>query len=201
MSEKKPKKQVREYKDWQPKPYKPEYCVDLLDVMARGRGIETFNSDKNISRQMFYNWLKEYSDLRLAYELGKEKAKKYMASMLHDYAIEHPGTKDEAGSPRLNMKAWSAICKYSHQLPDERMLNLPSLTEGDTKSKMAGVLNAVASGEITALEGQQLAQTLEVAQRITETSELFAKVEQLEQALQSGSSDEEFKEEKDVAQN
>ena len=202
MTEKKPKKQVRSWKGFiEAREYKEEYCFDLIDIMSKGRGIETFNATHSIGRDTFFRWLKLYPEFGQAYLIGKDKARKYMQDMLHDYTIEHQGTKDEAGSPRLNMKAWQAIMKYSHDIPEQRLLSLPEISEGDMSSRMAGVLKAVASGELTALEGQQLAQTLEVAQRITETSELFAKVEQLEQALQSGSSDEEFKEEKDVAQN
>ena len=185
---KKPRKQCREWKDWQPKLYKPSYCIDLVLVMANGRGTETFNSDKNISRQLFYNWLKQYPDFRLAYALGKEKAKKYM--------IEYPGSKDEPGGPRINMKAWQAVMKYSHELPDSRLVELPEFDPaGSIKNQMTTILQALSEGIITPDEALKLGQLLDVAQKITETAELTERLSEIEKAMQSGSMNDEFKEE------
>jgi len=192
--EKKPKKQVREWQGWEPREFTPSHCVDLIQIMSTGRCPTAFNAKHNLSRAMFYRWVSEHRDFNLAYAIGKELSKNYLYGMLHENAVE---LHDPQGiTQKLNMAVWREIMKHQHQIPEAReaSMQLAKVASGP-KTMMTSVLEAVRAGLIDLEEAERLAKLIETSQKITETSELMAKIEALEAQLKGGASTDDFKEE------
>lgn len=187
---KKPKKQVREWQGWEPKEFTPSHCVDLIKCMAKGRGFQHFASMNNLSRATFYRWVQAYPDFSLAYQIGKIKADDYLIALLDEYKIEI-GVE---GTEKLNIAIWKELQKVTRTAVDQKESTMLTLS-GSARTMMTSVLDALGQGLIELEEAERLAKLIETAQRITETSELMARIEELEQALTSGVKQDEFKEE------
>jgi len=159
--------------------------------MSKGKGMQTFCAQNNLTRQLFYTWLNKYSDFKLSYEIGKLKLDEYLLDLLHEYKIE---TATD-GTTKMNVQIYREIRKATREAHEKREAVMHVNLGGDTKTMMTSVLNALGAGLIDLDDAAMLANLIETNQRVGENSELFAKVEQLEQALQSGVKQDEFKEE------
>jgi hypothetical protein len=191
QKEKSPTTKCPQWADWQPKDFKPTHCTDLIKVMSKGKGMQTFCAQNNLTRQLFYTWLNKYSDFKLSYEIGKLKLDEYLLDLLHEYKIE---TATD-GTTKMNVQIYREIRKATREAHEKREAVMHVNLGGDTKTMMTSVLNALGAGLIDLDDAAMLANLIETNQRVGENSELFAKVEQLEQALQSGVKQDEFKEE------
>jgi len=184
-------KPAREWQDWQPKDFKPTHCTDIIRMMSVGGGPQTFCAAYNLSRQLFYNWLALYPDFKHAYEIAKIKCDEFLLRQLQTYAVE----VDKDGTEKLNIQIWREQKKFAREVQEKKeSMTHVSLT-GDTKTMMTSVLNALGAGLIDLDDADALARLIELNQRVGESSELMAKVEALELALQSGTTSNEFKEE------
>jgi hypothetical protein len=188
---KKVKVQTREWKDWQPKDFKPTHCTDIIRMMSKGGGPQTFCAQYNLSRALFYQWLTNYPDFKLSYEIAKLHCDQFLLKQLQDYCVE----VDKDGIETLNIQIWKEQKKMVREVQERKEAVMQVNLEGDTKTMMTSVLNALGAGLIELEDATALANLIELNQRVGENSELMAKIEALELALKSGSSDHEFKEE------
>lgn len=189
------------FKDWNPKEYSPEKCVELISLMAGGKGTETFCSKNNISRNTFEDWKRKHKDFEQAFRVGKEKAKEYMVKILHDN-MHDVTEEDETESGKIlrttkkfNMKVWNAIQRVSFAESEERELQKkvdPNATSG---SQMSQILEGVKTGELNLTEAKKYADIIEVSARIKEVSDLTLRLTEIEKNLTVGIVDDDFKEE------
>ena len=191
QKEKSPTTKCPQWADWQPKDFKPTHCTDLIRAMAQGRGMQTFCAQNNLTRQLFYTWINTYSDFKLSYEVGKLKCDEYLVNLLHDNKIEVKAD----GTTTLNVQIFRELKKTTREVNERKEAVMLVNLSGDTKTMMTSVLNALGAGLIELDDATSLANLIELNQRVGENSELMAKIEALELALKSGSSDHEFKEE------
>lgn len=57
--------------------YKPEYCEQLIEHMAKGYSYESFAADINATRAILYLWEKSHPDFFDAKKIGTEKCLKW----------------------------------------------------------------------------------------------------------------------------
>lgn len=184
-------KAPKEWKDWQPKEFKPTHCTQLIMLMSQGKGPQSFNAANNLSQATFYRWVKEYPDFATAYEIAKQKCDDYLLGLLHEHKIESKAD----GSVSLNMHVWREINKTSRLAHDKKETTLGVNLSGNHNTMMTSVLHGLTVGVIGIEEAQKLAELIGKAQDIEERGELVKRVEELENALKNGITVEEFEEE------
>lgn len=87
--------------------YKKEHCQVLLDTLKQGLSVVSFCAKVDISEATFYNWLKQYPDLRDVYELAKTHSRAWWDKKALD-ALEDKAINDRV--LKLNMQnraGWS----------------------------------------------------------------------------------------------
>ena len=181
---------------WLPRTYKVTMCTQLVELMEKGRGVESFTSKNNIARQTFYKWVDKYPEFKIAYYVGNEKAKEFMTSLLREHTVYVGASKDESGSPRVDIAVWKALMKHSLAVPDTREIYLEDFDPASApKTQMSIVLKAMAEGILTTQEAHKIAELIEIGQRVAEFGELTRRIEELETALESGAKIDDFKQE------
>lgn len=181
------------WKDWQPKEFKPTHCTQIIDMMSRGRGPQSFSSANNIGKTTFYQWVKDYPEFKLAYNIGKQKCDAYMLELLHENKVE---VKID-GTSVLNMQVFKEIKKSTRCDYDkgESALHLLTTPDASPKTMMHVILCGVAQGLVGLEEADQMARLIETSQKIGDAADLIARVDQLEKMLEAGVKTDEFKEE------
>ena len=88
MSKKKeiiPRKKARYYR-----PYKPEDCDTVLEVMAKGYSFEAVAGHLKISKKTLYNWREKHPEFAEACELGLELSRIWWEQKGIDHVCNKP---------------------------------------------------------------------------------------------------------------
>lgn len=64
--------------------YKTSYCKELIEHMKSGHTLASFAFKVNVARSTLYNWIKQYSEFREAYEIGYSAALYYHEILLNE---------------------------------------------------------------------------------------------------------------------
>ena len=106
VSEKPPKRKPPEKKPQEKRPlgrptkYKPEYCQELVDFMAKGFSFEAFAGKVKVSNQTIYDWLDQHPDFLEA------KHQAFAASRLFWEGAAVQGLWQDKNGPTLNNYVW-----------------------------------------------------------------------------------------------
>jgi hypothetical protein len=89
------------------KPFKPEYCEQLIDHMAEGYSFEAFCGKIGVAKQTAYTWVKQHAEFAEAKEIGFEKNRLFW---------EHKGIEGLWGDKdsRFNSTVWVFNMKNRH---------------------------------------------------------------------------------------
>ena len=85
------------------KGYKPAYCDQVSDFMAKGYTVSAYAGHISHSRKTVYKWIKQYEEFKEAVEVGKAKLEKYLIDVGHDMMT---GVIEKG-----NATVWIFMCK------------------------------------------------------------------------------------------
>ena len=110
-----------------PTSYKPEYCNQLIEHMARGLSYESFAGSIGVSKQTIYDWEKVNKEFLDAKEIGLEKSRIFWEEIGIDHIInvsESFGKDAGSKSTSLNSTVWIFNMKnrfgWRDKQPDEQ---------------------------------------------------------------------------------
>jgi len=89
--------------------YKPEYCEQLIEHMARGLSFEAFAGRIGVSRRVLFDWEKSHEEFLHAKEVGLEKARLFWERVGIKYVVSKSDSDGEAktsSSRSLNASVW-----------------------------------------------------------------------------------------------
>lgn len=117
--------------------YTPELPGKVLDLMAKGKTIAQVCAALKVSKQVFFDWLKQYPDFANAYDLGQSLAEAHWETNVLDPAIrgEMPDVKE--GLLRFKMS-------HRFHWTDRQTLDIhnePSRTEAEIDAQIERLLN------------------------------------------------------------
>ena len=187
-------KPARSYQAWEPKEFLPTHCTQIIQLMESGKSYHTFCSENNLPSYTFFRWLNLYPDFKLAYHIGKIKFDEHMIDLLRQYQVEVKAD----GTETLNIQIYKELQKHSRQKPDQLESN-SLLTPDSPRTMVTVVLEGLQKGLYDTDEAVKLANLIETAQRVNETSELAKRIDEIEIALKGGTAVNEFKEEDETA--
>lgn len=124
------------------KPFLPEYCDKLVEVMGKGFSFEAFCGSIDISRKLGYLWLKAHPEFAEAKEIAGE-ANRYFWE--REGIVGLQGNKDG----HLNSSVWIFNMKNRHGWRDrteifgrdEGPIVLSNLTEGQIDERVGQICN------------------------------------------------------------
>ncbi len=126
-----------------PRVYQEIYPEDLINKMSQGLFDYEIYADWNISKDTFYRWLREYPDLKEAYEIGFAKCLKWWTTV---------GKKRCMALEDKGFKYWISI-----------MNNKFGWGKEDARSSVTNNTQINVSGSVTVLQSktdQELIETL-----------------------------------------
>ncbi len=85
--------------------YNEKYCIDLTKKMAAGLSDTEVMAQWSISRGTFYNWIKEYPELKEAHDMGK---------VMFDAIHEDLGRQGMLKQADIDYQFWRDLGKYRH---------------------------------------------------------------------------------------
>ena len=74
-----------------PSKFKPEYCQQAEDYIAKGHAMDSFAHTVNVSRATVYNWKEEFPEFKEALDRGFSKRQALLESMLMKCAYTSEG--------------------------------------------------------------------------------------------------------------
>ena len=74
-----------------PTKYKPEYCQQAEEYIAKGHSMEALASQFDVSRETIYNWKENIEDFKLALDKGFSKRQALVETMLMKCAYTGEG--------------------------------------------------------------------------------------------------------------
>src|SRR5690606_13498654 len=97
----------------------------LIELLSKGDGRETFCAKHSISEQTFSNWIGQHKEFAEAYQIGLAKAKHWWLRLGKENIFNEGG--DEA--PKFNHVLWSMMMRNKFDWTEHRKLNIPGLAK------------------------------------------------------------------------
>ena len=97
----------------QPTKYKPEYCQELIDHMAKGYSFESFAGICNVDRDTIYEWAKVQPSFSDAKKRAFEQSRLFW---------ERLGIAGSLGSPNFNATPWIFNMKNRFNWTDRQQI-------------------------------------------------------------------------------
>lgn len=180
-----PKKRVREameekYEFLKARPWlkQPKYSKLMpsvvVSMMYEGAHVSEICRELLITRSTFYNYLKNEVEFKAAYELGKVLAEGW----------HHHSARTNLANENYNPVLWQMIMRNRFGFAEHRLVKLDGFDTADSyTAKMQILNNAVAQGEISPVEFNQLSDGISKQARIEEITELKQIVDTLERKI------------------
>lgn len=172
------KKLLSEYRPWlNPPKYTDDMPVTLALMMFDGADVTEVCRDLGIGRTSFYKYLKENSEFAAAYEVAQTWAEAY----------HHKIARDNLDNDDFNAILWQMIGRNRFKMAEHRTVDLPGFDAAESYTDKMQILNkALADGQLTPVEFNQLSNGIGVQARIEEITELKRVVEELQTKLNKG---------------
>lgn len=109
-----------------PTGFKPEYCKQLIDHMAKGFSFETFGATIGVHRGTLYDWANLYPEFAEAKSLAFDSCQLEWEKIGREYVINESSTDcDEDGnrssqSKSLNASVWALNMKNRFKWRDKQ---------------------------------------------------------------------------------
>ena len=122
-----------------PTKYKPEYCQEVIDFMAKGLSKEAFAGEIKVSTQQIYRWMKKHKNFRTAIRKAENACQAFWEKMGVNIAAEGQG----------NAAVWIFNMKNRF-----RNTGWADATSTDLTTKGEKLPGGITDGQITRLIGK-----------------------------------------------
>jgi len=158
--------------------YNPDFHPADCERLGReGKFAVQMARDWGTDVRTIYDWCDQHP----AFSLSFTRAKQYRAAWMMEQAQN--GLLTDKGTT-FNSQVLGMMLKYDGVQLDDRLMKLPALAHAKTfNARSEIVVNAFASGEISAKEANQIVDIIAKTARIDEVTELRAKLEAIEDKL------------------
>jgi|SRR5215217_441987 len=76
-----------------PTKYKPRYCKDIIDHMAKGKSLVQFAASIEVSKETVYAWARENKEFSDAFYIGRSKCEAFWEKIVQSKTIKKlPGS-------------------------------------------------------------------------------------------------------------
>lgn len=106
-----------------PSKYRPEYCQQLIDFMAKGYSIEAFAGDISVCIDTISEWVKTHPEFSAAKRLGQTKSLRFWEMQGID------GLRDEFQGSKFNSAVWIFNMKNRHRWRDKQEVEFEDKNE------------------------------------------------------------------------
>lgn len=112
--------------------YKPEYCTELVELMAQGLVNCEIIAQWDINQDTFYDWRKRYPEFEAAYLRGKDKCEAYYVRSAREAWLKGDDKGFKYFIALMNNKfGWS---QGSNQNQTTNQINIKNINVLDAKS-------------------------------------------------------------------
>lgn len=113
-----PKEKPPGYVFGRPTTYKPEYCEQLIEHMAKGYSFEAFGGVLGVSRDRVYEWAKKHPDFAEAKDVGLSR------NLMYYEQQGNQGMWIDKEGPVLNNTLWVFNMKNRHGWTDRKDIQI-----------------------------------------------------------------------------
>ncbi len=156
--------------------FNPKYCDSIIAVFKDGNTVAHFCAKHNIARSTFYEWLNNYPEFSIAYEIAQEYAEKYWIDEGKKNLVTQAFGEETI---KFNESTYALFMGARFGITKARKLALSGFNKKNPIAAHKRVSLALSRGEITGQEALQLSKVCLDKATLKERLELVPLVEQL----------------------
>ncbi len=154
--------------------YREEFCQTAIDHLSKRRSLITLAAVLKVNKDSLLEWQKVHQDFKDAVEHGQQ-----LGLNLHEKEAV-----DNLGNKSYNAILWMMISRRLYSYTEQRTVKVEGLDKCKTyEDEIRCIMQHVAEGKITPIEGSQLAQIVSVKAKTYEQVEAKKIIEEIQATI------------------